>query len=910
MAEPTATFAVLLRTLRTDAGLTQEELAEASGLSSRAVSDLERGINRTARKDTARLLADALKLAGSARQEFEATARGRPAVAEPSMPGVAAATRALPRDVSSFTGRESELRELVITAAGGAVVGIHAIGGMAGVGKTAFAIHAAHRLAPHFPDGQIFLPLHGHTPGQRPADPLDALASLLLTSGVGAAQIPPSLEARMALWRDRQAGKQLLLILDDAVGSEQVQPLLPGSAGSLVLITSRRHLTALEDAQAISLDTLPSDEAAGLLVRLAARPGLAPDDASVAEIARLCGYLPLAIGMLARQLHHHPAWTAADLAADLTAARDRLELMAAENLSVAAALDLSYQELTPDQQRFFRLVGLFPGTEIDRYAAAALSGTGLAAAGRLLTALYDQYLLTEPARGRYLPHDLVREHARALAAADPAAEREAAVTRLLDYYLHTTRLASRQLARRPDHHGPDLAITPPADAPGLPTGADAVTWMSAERLNLHAVANYAAREDRPGYVVGIAAAMHDFLRLHGHYGQALALDQAAVLSAARAGDRLGEAWSLSNLGVIQRLTGDYPAATASLARALLLFRELNDRRGEATALSDSGTVQYMTGEYAAAVASLEEALELSLSIGDTFGQSAALNHLGIVHYITADYPAATASFEQAIALSRELGDGRGQANALNNLGILQQATGNNSAAITSSQQALQLAGSTGDRYMQSAALNNMGNAQHSMGNYRVAAETFRQVHRDCIERGDLYGQAAALTNLGDAQQADGDYRAAIVSLEQALELYRGIGDRRGQGQALNALGMARRGAGDPAAVTSLEQALELYRDLGDRRGQAEALNNLAVTLLGPSTADQGRAYGEQALAIAREITVPAEEARALETIGKYQLQAGQPNQAAASLRQAQEIYQRIGSPAADRISKTLPNQPP
>ena len=236
--------------------------------------------------------------------------------------GVAAATRTLPRDIASFTGRQQELAQLAEAAAGaGGVVTIHAIGGMAGVGKTAFAVHAAHRLAPRFPDGQIFLPLHGHTPGQQPVEPADALASLLLTAGVPAAQIPPGLEARMALWRDRLAGQQLLLVLDDAASSEQVRPLLPGTDGSLVLVTSRRHLSALEDATAVSLDTLPPGEAAALLVRLAGRAGLRPDDPAVAELTRLCGYLPLAIGMVARQLHHHPAWTAAGRAAELAAAR-------------------------------------------------------------------------------------------------------------------------------------------------------------------------------------------------------------------------------------------------------------------------------------------------------------------------------------------------------------------------------------------------------------------------------------------------------------------------------------------------------------------------------------------------------------------------------------------------------------
>jgi tetratricopeptide (TPR) repeat protein/transcriptional regulator with XRE-family HTH domain len=301
-------FGQLLRQLRISAGLTQEELAVAARLSSRSVSDLERGINLTARKETARLLADALNLAGPDRTAFESAARGRAPAGD-----VTAATWALPHDIASFTGRESELQQLADAAAeAGRVACIYAIAGTAGVGKTAFAVHAAHGLTPRFPDGQIFLPLHGNTRGQRPTDPTNALASLLQTIGVAAQQIPPDLEGRVRLWRDHLVGRGVLLLLDDAADSEQVRPLLPATAGSLVLITSRSHLTALEDARSISLDTLSPDEAAGLLVRLAAQPGINLSDPAVAEISRLCGYLPLALGMLARQLHDHPALMTTD----------------------------------------------------------------------------------------------------------------------------------------------------------------------------------------------------------------------------------------------------------------------------------------------------------------------------------------------------------------------------------------------------------------------------------------------------------------------------------------------------------------------------------------------------------------------------------------------------------------------
>jgi hypothetical protein len=318
-------------------------------------------------------------------------------------------------------------------------------------------------------------------------DPEDALASLLLTAGVPAGQIPPGLEARMALWRDRLAGQQLLLVLDDAASSEQVRPLLPGAGGGLVLVTSRRHLSALEDATALSLDTLPPGQAAALLVRLAGRAGLSPAAPAVADITRLCGYLPLAIGMVARQLHHHPAWSVTGRAAELGAARDRLELMATENLSVAAAFDLSYSDLTGDQQRLFRRLGLHPGAEVDGYTAAALDGTGLAAARRGLEGLYDQYLLSEPAARRYRMDDLIREYARALAGRADA-DRDQATERLLEYYQYTAARADALITRQA-RPAPAAAEGPvPAAVPALANRVQALAWARAERPSLIAVA--------------------------------------------------------------------------------------------------------------------------------------------------------------------------------------------------------------------------------------------------------------------------------------------------------------------------------------------------------------------------------------------------------------------------------------
>jgi tetratricopeptide (TPR) repeat protein/transcriptional regulator with XRE-family HTH domain len=819
-------FAGLLRQLRTEARLTQEELAEAAGLSPRSVSDLERGIHRTARKDTAGLLAGALRLAEPARALFVAAARGRGPVAEvlaarqEVAPGsaAAAASRTLPRDTASFTGRERELarllEQLTPEAADGRVVGIHAIDGMAGIGKTTFAVHAAHRLAPSFPDGQLFLPLHAHTAGQRPVDPADALASLLLTAGLAAAQIPPGLEARAARWRDVVASKKILLLLDDAAGHQQVRPLLPGTAESLVLVTSRRRLAALEDATQVSLDTLSPAEAGALLVRLAARPGLHAADAAVGELNQLCGYLPLAIAMLASRLRNHPVRTSAGLAAELAQARDRLALMQVENVSVGAAFGLSYADLTADPRRLFRRLGLVPGPGIDAYAAAALDGTDLATARRHLDELYDQHLIAEPAPGRYQMHDLLREHARALAATDDPAETAEAAGRLLDYYLHTALAASPHFTTRARVYRRPLPGSGPEQAPDVSTLGQAAAWLEAERANLHAAAEYAVGHAYFPHATAMPVVMSGFLAARGHWDQSAALHQGALSAARRADDPLGEADVLLQLGALQRETGDYPAAAASLAQARAIYGDVGDRVGHAHALIDLGFLDVLTGDYPAAAASQQQALTLARSASDRLTEAAALNHLGLVQHLAGDYPAAAASQQQALELSRELGNLYGQAYALNDLGVVQQETGDYPAAAASQLRALEL---------------------------------FREL-------GYLLGQAHVLNDLGVVQQETGDLPAAAASHQQALTSFRDLGSRLGQAEALNRLGeLATRTSAAGQARERHTQALAIARDLGAAPEEARALEGLGRSYLQDGDPGQAAAHLRQALTIYQRI---------------------------------------------------------
>jgi tetratricopeptide (TPR) repeat protein/transcriptional regulator with XRE-family HTH domain len=864
-------FGHLLWRLRRKAGLTQRELASKSGVSERAISDLERGVSQNARAETARLLAAGLGLAGPDRALFEAAARGPEPAEGAALPVPGGPPRTLPRDIASFTGRGPYLRELLDMAAGaGGTVAIKAIDGMAGIGKTALAVHAAHRLAGRYRDGQIFLPLHGHTPGQRPVRPADGLASLLLSAGVPPHQIGEGLEARMALWRGWAAGKQLLLVFDDVVSSEQVRPLLPGTAGSLVLVTSRRHLTALEDAQVIRLDSLPADEAALLLSRLAGRPGLDRGDPAIAEITALCGNLPLAIGMLGRQLYHHPAWAPAQAAGYLAAARNRLDTMKTENLSVAAAFDRSYRDLSLGGQRLFRRLGLHPGTGIDAWAASALDGTDPETARMLLDALYDQSLLTEPAPGRYGMHDLIRRHAQDLVTADPATDRHQALERLMDYYQHTAARADTRLARRTRPVPPATAVAM-LPGPALADEGQALAWARAERINLLGCLDYATGTGQHARVSALTAVLAELLRRDGPWADAIARHTVAIAAAQHLGDRSGQAGALSNLGIVRRATGDYSRAAHALERSLNIYRALGDQLGQANALNDLGAVRHLTSDHPGAAQALEQALNIYRALGEQLGQASALNNLGNVRRETGDYPGTAQSLEQALSIYRALGDQLGQANALNNLGIVRRLTGDYPGAAQALEQALNM--------------------------YRAL--------------GDQYGQASARHGLGNVRRLTGDYLGAAQALEQALSISRSLGDRNGEAGALHDLGAALRLTGDyPGAAQALEQALSICRDLGNRNGEAEILNDRGMLHLVCGELGQAGRCHQQALELARAISSSRDEAHALAGLGHCAAAAGHTTRAQALLGQAHTIFRRIGAADTPAILAPAPTAKP
>jgi len=692
------------------------------------------------------------------RQDIPPAADDTPATSGPGKQAGAASALgiryALPPDTAAFTGRQAELDRITVAvtkAAGtGGVVAIHAIGGMPGVGKTALAVHAAHLLKDRFPDRQLFLSLHTHTPGQDPVTSEAALAGLLAATGLDARYLPGDLEGRTALWRDRMARQQALLVLDNAASSSQVIPLLPGSGRCLVLVTSRRYLGDLPGAAApVLLEVLPAQEAREMFVRLAPRAADDPE-AAIAELVQLAGFLPLAISLLARVYTRHPSWTPADLTAETRAG---LLTLTAENDSVRAAFGVSYQHLAPGQQEFFRRLGLHPGTTIDGYAAAALASTSLREAAAQLDALHGEGLLTEVGHRRYGMHDLIRRYGQDLAAADPGSSREQALGRLLGYYQHTAALAETLLARQA-RTSPAFALqAPPASLPTLADSTQALAWARAERANLLACLDHATATGQHARAVALTAATASLLRHDGPWTSAVTRHTTAVTAARHLGDRLGQASALTDLGDARRLTGDHRGAAEALEEALAIFRDLGDRLGQASSLTDLGHVRQLTGDYRSATKALEEALSISRDIGSRGSQANALIYLGMVRRMTGDYGGAAGALEEALGICRDIGDRGGEAEILNETGALYRVLGDPGRAAGYHRQALDLSREIASLRDEACALAGLGRCAMAFGRTGDAAEGLRQA-RDIFQRigaaeaGDVAAELDSLAGPG------------------------------------------------------------------------------------------------------------------------------------------------------------------
>jgi DNA-binding SARP family transcriptional activator len=796
-----------------------------------------------------------------------------PAHSEQQSPARAAKAprpRQLPAAPGHFTGRDAELEWLTglvpqadTQAAMGTVL-ISAINGMAGIGKTALAIHAAHRVADRFEDGQLFLDLHGYTKGHPPREPGQALEALLRALGVPAGEIPQDLEECAALYRQCLADTRTLIVLDNALDEAQVRPLLPAAPGCLVLVTSRRRLKGLDDARSLPLDVLPPAQAVALLCAVAGKDHIAFDEALLGEIAGLCGYLPLALRIAGALLRHRPAWSVQRLAGLLRDQRRRVVSLSDGERDLGAVLDLSLAGLDAARGLMFRRVGLVPGPDFDAYAAAALLECDPDAATQMLEALVDHNLLIAHAPGRYRMHDLIRAHAAVLAAAEPQLDRAAALDRLLHYYAHTAQSASLPISRYP-RSAPEAPA--PTHAPPLPSPEAARAWLRTERENLEAAFTHARACTLDGHVLALAAGLAAILRNDGPFTRALILHQRAVETAEHQGQPDACADALTELGNLRTLTGDLSAADEDLRRAVEIYRTTSHHLGEANALDCLGNVQHMIGDSAGALESHSRSLEIYRTLGNRWGEANALANLGDVRTRTCDYSEALAALVVALEIYRALGNRRGEANALTSLGDVRTQTGDYTEALDALISALEI--------------------------YRVV--------------GNRQGQANALMNMGEVRTLTRAYPEALEDMSTALRLYRELGNRLGEANALAGLGnIAAQARNYPEALDHISQALHIYRALGSRGNEAWALNHYAAAVAAAGDLPRALALYQQALAMTVEVDSPDDHAIALEGISECHRSAGDSHHAIARLRQALEIYERLGmAPDTKRVRARL-----
>ncbi|HEY2578613.1 MAG TPA: tetratricopeptide repeat protein [Streptosporangiaceae bacterium] len=820
-------FGRLLRDIRTNARLSQEELAERAGLSVKTVGNLERGRARRPYRRSLQLLADAMQLTGPLRDEFLAagrrTAQRPEAPASPVRRAEVVVPRQLPAGVRQFAGRATELAALdallnqAEDASGTAV--ISAIGGTAGVGKTALAVHWAHRAAGRFPDGQLYVNLRGYDLSQ-PMPAADALASFLRALGLPSREIPPEPDERAARYRSLLAGRRMLVVLDNAGGVEQARPLLPGTPGCVTVVTSRDSLAGLvarDGAQRLDLDLLPLGEAAGLLRALIGERAGA-DRAATTELARQCARLPLALRVAAELAVSRPAATLADLVGELADQQRRLELLDAgadPRTAVRAVFSWSYRHLDDSVARAFRLLGLDPGPDLDPYAAAALTGTTTQQAAHALGLLARAHLTQPTQPGRYGMHDLLRAYARELATTqDSPGSQRMALGRLFDHYLHTAAAAVDTLFPAERDRRPRI---PPVATPSpvLTSAVAARDWLDAQRATMVVVAAYTASHGWPSHATRLAATLFRYLDTGDYYSEASTIYTCACRAARHTGDQAAEATALINLGFADWTQARYEPAVGHFQQAMTLGRATGDRIPEARAHHGLGLVALQQDRYREATSHFQRTLELYRVTGDLSGQARALGNLGAIDRLQGRYPEAIEHQQEALGKFREIGDRAGEAEALTRLGVANLWLGRYPEAAGHQEQALAVFREIGERGGQARALTRLGVADLRLGRYPEAADHQQQALGKFREIGDRAGEGEALNGLGDVLLARGQANHARTQHTIALRLTRQIGDKYQQAHALNGLGHACQALGDPSqARRRWQRALALYTELG------------------------------------------------------------------------------------------------
>jgi len=731
--------------------------------------------------DTRRLLADELGVDPRAglRELQQRILKADPGLAEPSAAKAEPAPTPvrpaqLPATVPDFTGRSAFVKELgeVLSTAEGRVMAVSAVAGIGGVGKTTLAVHVAHQARAAFPDGQLYVDLQGA--GARSAEPETVLGSFLRALGTADSAIPDSLEERAALYRSVLDGRRVLVLLDNARDAAQVRPLLPGTEGCAALVTSRVRMVDLAGAHLVDLDVMSPDEALSLFTKIVGEERVASEREAALDVVAACGFLPLAIRIAASRLAARRTWTVAVLAAKLADERRRLDELQAGDLAVKATFELGYGALEPAQARAFRLLGLADGPDMSLAAAAAVLDLPLEETEDLLESLVDTSLLESAAPGRYRYHDLVRLYARACAERDewPPSERDAAMSRLLDFYLATA--SEVYLIERPGDRLVDHLEH--AAHPGLSFSDRhaAQDWLYSEAVSLLACVRQSARPE----------------------------------TIRRAVDVLWAAVDLAESGANSR---EYEAVAA---RLLEVAQDAREPRAQARALITLAYAHSLTGRFDSADEGAAQAHELALGSRDRLAGCWSSNILGVIAMYQSRYEDSEQHFTRAVENFRAVGDRSGEASALCNLSRTHLATGRTDSAVALAEQGTAMYDGMGHDLKGANGRYALGLALISSERLGEATECLQQALRVFRESRQRLWEGMTLFRLAELGLAAGRPAQAAADAETALTLLRDIGGEWRRGNVLTVLGRALNGIGHlDRAQVCWREALDIFEAL-------------------------------------------------------------------------------------------------
>ncbi|HEV2781171.1 MAG TPA: tetratricopeptide repeat protein [Actinophytocola sp.] len=698
----------------------------------------------------------------------------------------------LPPRPARFTGRAEELASIE-SAARSDDVRVMWLSGMPGVGKTALAIEAAHRLSHRCPDGLLFVALNGFTPNVEPTTPAEALAQLLLGLGVPAEQVPPTMSGRAALYRARLAGTKTLMVLDNAATEDQVRPLLPDTSGCLAIVTSRK-VGDLEAGANIRIGPLPANDAVDLFRNLVGEERLRGRATQVTDVVHRCGRLPLQIKVVASQFRRHDRWPLEHLLRLLAETGPWSSAGGFDQAGIIACT-VSYHQLDDAQRTLFRLLGLIPGQDLSRYGAAALAHCDPARARALLDDLHAVSLLEETVPERYHMLDPLKDFAVSVPHPATPHEGQEALERLLDFYLVTT--ASAIAVAFPF----DRAQQPTVDrlCPVAPAFADqkaALAWLATERTNLVAAVRYAAGHERREHTWQLAVLLWRYFNTTGHLEDWIeTLELAKRIVLADPANRYGQAHVLLRLALAHRRAGRLTHALELAAQALPRWVQLGDTRGEADTLCAIAKPTMELGDHDLAIAHFDAALAKYEEIGDAHGQANALSMLGHLNELRGNLVVAQAQHRAAVRLLRTVDHTQGLAHALDNLGCVQQRLGRLDEALVNHEEAYTLAVDMADSTAQAYALNNVGNVHRLRGRLDDAVRFQERARTVANGVADAHLRTQLSLDRGTTFRARGEHQAALRAYQAALDLATDAGDRthlahanHGIAQVMHAIG--------------------------------------------------------------------------------------------------------------------------